>query len=197
MDANRAHQACRSSVATASAAIPSPRPIAPMPSLVENFTLTSRAEVERLGQADPHVVAMRAELRRLADHRRVDVAHAPAVLGEEPVHLAEQLDAVGARVALVGVWEVLADVPEAGRSEKRVDHGVGQDVPVGVAEQAALGVLDHHASEDERAALHQAVRVVPDAGALAQPIGSIRRSRPSNTASSRTPTESSSSSASS
>ena len=54
---------------------------------------------------------------------------------------AQQLDRVRARVARVGVGEVLADVAERAGAEHRVDDRVGEHVGVGVAVQAAV-VLD-------------------------------------------------------
>jgi hypothetical protein len=116
----------------------------------------------------------------------------------------------------VVVGEVGAEVAEAGGAEQRVDHGMGEDVGVGVAGEAAL-VLDLDPAEDERAAVVEAVAVVADPdrahgahlrGSLtrtesdmdarsrrtqsassptAGPSGSSRRSRPSKTQISRTP----------
>ena len=150
-----------------------------------------------LGEADPHVVAVRVEPGRLADHRGVHVHHSPAMLVQEPVDLPQQVDAVGSGVALVGVREVLSDVAQAGGPQQRVDDRVRQNVPVGVTQEAAAGVLDHHSPEDQGAPLHQTMRVVSDPRALAQPSGSMRRSRRSNVASSLTPIEPRSSIASS
>ena len=46
LDTDRAgHQSARSTVATAMAAMPSPRPTNPIPSFVVNFTFTSRADM--------------------------------------------------------------------------------------------------------------------------------------------------------
>ena len=153
-------------VATAIAAMPSPRPTKPMPSLVVNLTFTC----QRAARAPPARrsrmrVAVRAELGRLADDRGVDVARRQPLLGQEPAHLLEQLDRVGVAPALVGVREVLADVAEPGGAEQRVDHRVGQDVGVGVARSGPARVLDLDPAEHEPPALVQAVRVVADARA--------------------------------
>jgi hypothetical protein len=90
---------------------------------------------------------------------------------------------------------VHADVTQPGGAEQRVDHGVGQHVGVGVPVEPELA-FERDAAEHERPTGDQPVGVVADAGAHAHgPIGSRRRSRRSNTASSRTPSPSSSSSA--
>ena len=108
---------------------------------------------------------------------------------------AQQLERVGVLEARVGVGEVLADVAERGRAEQRVDHRVGEHVGVGVAGEPLL-VRDVDAAEDQRAAGRERVRVDPQAGAD-HPIGSIRRSRRSNTHSSVTPASVSAATASS
>ena len=90
--ASRAGQAARASVqsgsrtvATACAAMPSPRPVKPSFSVVVALTLTRSArDAEDLGDALDHRGAMRRDLRPLADDRHVDrgdgaaLARAPA-----------------------------------------------------------------------------------------------------------------------
>ena len=106
---------------------------------------------------------------------------------EERAHLPEEVEAAGVAVLLVGVGEVLADVAEASGAQQRVDRGVGEDVGVRVAGEAALRTLHLHSPQHEAPALGETVRVVADAGVRAQPSGSMRRSRRSNTAISVTP----------
>ena len=92
---------------------------------------------------------------------------------------------------------MLADVAHAGCAEQRVDQGVREDVGVGVAVEAAV-VLDLDTPDHEPPARGEAVAVVADAGERGHslaPIGSRRRSRPSNTHSSPTPSSERSSSA--
>ena len=93
----------------------------------------------------------------------------------------QQVEGVGVSPALVVRREQRAEVPEPGRSEHGVDHGVGEHVGVGMALEASL-VRDLDAAEDQPAARGEAVGVVahPDPGA--HPSGSKRRSRRSNTA---------------
>ena len=127
-------------------AMPSPRPIQPIPSLLVALTLT-RAEVA--SASDPlHLGPVGAEARLLADHGGVDVDDRP---GDRADHGAQQVDRVGAPPALVVVGEHRADVAAAAGAEDGVDHRVGEDVGVGVAGEAAL-VLDLDPAEDQRAA---------------------------------------------
>src|SRR5215203_2746279 len=143
----------------------------------------------RLRQAGTHLVTEWVELWLLTDDGGVDVRRRVTGVGELLAHGAQKTERVGVTPALVGVGKVLADVAEAGRSEQRVDDGVGQDVGVAVAGEPGFGLLDLHAAEDQAATGRQAVGVEADAGAQlrSHPIGSSRRPRSSNTASSFTP----------
>ena len=133
------HQpALRSITATAQQAMPSPRPSAPSPSARRPLTVTG-APGPRL-RSLLHLVPPWRQLRRLAHHGAVDVADGPPGVGDDGADLGEQVDAVGAAPARVGVGEVLADVAEAGGAEQRVGDGVGHGVGVAVAGQAALAV---------------------------------------------------------
>src|SRR5688500_11913295 len=67
------------------------------------------------------------------------------------MNLAEEVEAVGALPASVVIGKVLAEIAEAGRSEKSIGDGVAHDVAVAVPCQAG-GAFDHHATEDEAAA---------------------------------------------
>ncbi len=145
-----------STEATAMQAIPSPRPIQPIPSLVVALTLT-RAEVA--SAEDPlHLGPQRAEPRLLADQRRVDVDDPPRDRADRG---AQQVDRVGVAPALVVVGKEGADVAAAGGAEQGVDHGVGEHVGVGVAGEAAR-VLDLDPAEDQAAPRGEAVAVVAD-----------------------------------
>ena len=95
---------------------------------------------------------------------------------------------MGVSPALLVRREQRADVPQPGRPEHGVDHGVREDVGVGVALEADL-VRNLDAAQHEPAPRGEAVGVVadPDPGAhrgssQAHPSGSSRRSRRSNTA---------------
>ena len=69
-------------LAVASAAIPSPCPTNPIPSAVVNFTFTSAgAQVGRLRQPLAHRVPERVEPRLLADHHGVHVHRHEPLLG--------------------------------------------------------------------------------------------------------------------
>jgi hypothetical protein len=76
---------------------------------------------------------------------------------------------------------VVADVPGAGGAEQGIDHGMRDDVGIGMTAEPAL-VRDLHPAEDQRPSLLEAVAVVPDPDPKARrahPILSSRRSRPS------------------
>ena len=158
-----------------------------------NFTLTLPSTL-----ASDSRIASRcgASFGALEHHGDVDVVDDPAGGRHVLQHGAQQRHRVGVAPQLVGVGEVLADVAEPGRAEQRVDDRVGQHVGVRVPRETSLaGDLD--AAEDQRPAVGEAVGVDADAAAHRHPIGSSRRSRPSKTHSSLTPTCSSSATASS
>ena len=109
-------------------AIPSPLPIAPMPSLVDALTFTGAERTPVRQRGDLRLVG--GELRLLADHRHVDVrdrAGHPA--DDDP----QQVDRVRVAPLLLVVREELAEIAEAAGAEQRVDHRVGEDVGVRVA----------------------------------------------------------------
>ena len=95
----------------------------------------------------------------------------------------QQVEGVGVSPALLVGREQRAEVAEPGSPEHGVDHGVGEDVGVGMAVQADL-VWDLDAAEHEPASRGEPVGVVadPDPGANAHPSGSSRRFRRSKTA---------------
>ncbi len=74
----------RRTVATACAAMPSPRPVKPRRSVVVAFTLTRSAAIPRI-VSNPldHRRAMRADLRPLADDRHVDRSNSAAPRADE------------------------------------------------------------------------------------------------------------------
>ncbi len=91
---------------------------------------------------------------------------------------------MGVSPALLVGREQRSDVAEPGSPEHGVDHGVGEDVGVGMAVQADL-MWDLDATEHEPASRGEPVGVVadPDAqGPEAHPSGSSRRFRRSKTA---------------
>ena len=99
-----------STEATAMQAIPSPRPIQPMPSL--RGRLDADPGRGRLGEDPLHLRPVAAEPRLLADDGRVDVDDPP---GDRADGGAQQVDRVGVAPALVVVGEEGADVAAAGR----------------------------------------------------------------------------------
>ena len=173
--ADELHQ--RSSSATACAASPSPRPVKPSPSVVVARTLTSPPSTD-LGQPPAHLLAVRGDLRLLADEHAIRVDEHPALLAHLRVGLTQQVEAVGAAEALVARREQRADVAEPGSAEQRVDQRVREHVAVGVAGEAAR-MVDRHAAEHERHAVDERVRVDtdPDAQSHASTAGSSSSER--------------------
>ena len=125
---------------------------------------------EGVGQVLAHGFPVVPDLGPLTDHDRIHVGYGPRVT-DEPAHLAQQLDGVGVPVALVGVGKVVSDVLEPRGPEQGVGDGVGEDIGVGVAEEAFTGG-DLYATEDQVALLvrpGEGVGVYPQADPETQP----------------------------
>ncbi len=101
--------------------------------------------------------------RGLGDDGSVDVQDAPAAVGEELRHLAQELAAVDSLETRVGVRKVPADVALASGTQQRVADRVQQHVGIAVAREA-LVVRDLDAPDHELAARDQLVDVeaLPD-----------------------------------
>ena len=110
-------------------AIPSPRPIAPMPSLVVALTLTGAES------ASARLRSISAWWGPSCGSSQITVASTLTTApGERPDHDPQQVDRVGVAPALLVVGgKSVAEVAEPGGAEQRVDHRVGEDVGVGVA----------------------------------------------------------------
>ena len=181
-----AHAGVRSSSATACAASPSPRPVKPRKSVVVARTLTRsprrrRARLRGAGASPPGAARSAAPGRQHA----VGVDEHEAGLAHLAVGLGQQLERVGAAVALVVGGEERPDVGEPRGAEQGVGERVGDHVAVGVAREPAR-VVDRDPAEDERHAGVERVRVDPEADAKvahaseASACGSdARSSRPS------------------
>ena len=151
-------------------AIPSPRPIAPMPSLVVALTLTGAES------ASARRASISARWGASFGCSQIRVASTlSGAAGELPDHHAEQVEGVGVAPPLLVGREELAEVAEPAGAEQGVDHRVGEDVGVGVAGEAAV-VLDLDPAEHQRLALDQAVAVVADADPDAPSAASPSRS---------------------
>ena len=152
-------------VAVASAAMPSRRPVKPSPSVVVALTLTRPPiEVEQLGDAPAHGVAVRGDLRGLAEHGDVDVADRAAACAYKSNGLAQEDGGGGALPARVRVGEMLADVARADGAEQRVGERVQGDVGVGMALQG-VRVGDPDAAQPDVVAGDQPVHVEALSGA--------------------------------
>ena len=126
------------------AAIPSPRPTQPIPSLLFPFTDTAPTSTDA---------------RRLAHHRHVHVARSQPRLPEETHHALQEDHGVRVPPRLVLRREMGADVAETGRAQERVRHRVRHGVRVGMAGQP-LRVRDHHPPQHEAPPFGEPVRVV-------------------------------------
>ena len=154
------HVPCKSSTsstrATATHAIPSPRPIAPIPSLVVALTLTGADSASERRRS----ISARCSERR--GRSQITVASTLTGRAEAAADRDQQhVDRVGVAPLLLVGWEQGPEVTEPGRAEQRVDHGVGQNVGVGVPGEPPL-VRYLHPAEDEAAALREPVAVVAD-----------------------------------
>ncbi len=131
--------------------MPSPLPAKPSRSVVVPRTLTREASTPRAPARFSRIACLWSRILGLSQTTTASTLATSHDVADEAAHLAQQLYGIGVPVPLVGVGEVVADVLEAGGPEQGVGYGVGQNVGVGVSEQAALeGDLD--AAEHEPAA---------------------------------------------
>ena len=101
--------------------MPSPLPVNPMCSSVLALTLTaptgsaSTSAILRAHRAD-----MRCELRRLANHRAVNVSDFVARRANQVPDRAKKFRAVRAAVRRIAVRKMRADIAERRRAEQRI-----------------------------------------------------------------------------
>lgn len=126
--------------------MPSPRPVRPRPSVVVALTLTRPTSIAHARARFARIRSRCGDTRGLRHDGRADVEDRPASFRHHGHHLCEQHGAVGTGEGGVAVGEVVAEVPERGRTEHSVGDGVEHAVGVGVAGEAG-GVLDRDAGE--------------------------------------------------
>src|SRR5439155_16865295 len=119
---------------------------------------------KRARELAPHLAYVRSDPRLLGDHGDVRAHEAEAGLGDLPIGLAQKGDRIGVLPASVGGGKQRADVPQPRGAQNRVGERMGHRVGVGMARKT-LGMWDFHSSEDQLAAVGEAVRVVADADA--------------------------------
>src|SRR4051794_27879370 len=131
---------------------------------------------DRLRKAEPHLLSMRRDTRLLADQDAVGVHERPPCTDDLPVGLAQQVEARGTVVPSIVRGKEAADVTEPCRTENGIHERMRDDVPVGVAGEAAV-VVEAHAAEDERDTALEGMRVNadPDAERHGRPAGSASR----------------------
>ena len=104
---------------------------------------------------------MRREPRRLAYHHHVHITDREAGHAYSCDDVGQQREAVGPLIGWVVVRKELPDVAQTGRTEQRVDDGVGQDVGIRVTGKPEW-VGNGHATQDQGATGLEPVRIVPD-----------------------------------
>ena len=120
-----------------------------------------------------HGVDMGAHLGRLSENRGIYVLDIVELLLEQIAYVLEELDAVGAFVALVGIGEVKPDIAKSGSAEKRIHNGVGKDIRIGVSEESLL-VRDIHAAYNELTAFRKLVNIVTVSYSHLHPFGCFK-----------------------
>ena len=121
---------------------------------------------------------MRRKPRLFADQHDVRIRKLPARLANVTPRFAQQLDRVCSFERRITGREKRADVLEAGRAKYRVRQRVREHVTVGVARETAR-MVDAHATEHERQAVLQCMRIEPGADAvLAHTVTATTRSWP-------------------
>ena len=126
-------------MATACAAMPSPRPVKPSLSVVVALMLTRlRRDAEDRGDPLDHRRAIGADLRPLADDRHVDRSDRTPSLADELGGVSEKLVGGGTPPARIAGWEMHPDIAGADGAEHRVGQSVETDIGVGVTDEARL-----------------------------------------------------------
>jgi hypothetical protein len=88
----------------------------------------------------------------------------PALPGEHFNDLLQQHLAVRTFPLGVGIREMPSDIAQRGRAKERIADGVDKHIGIAVTERPFF-VIDADATEPERTAFHQAVRVVAEPNA--------------------------------
>ena len=100
---------------------------------------------------------MGSELRRLRNHRRVDVTYRITVIRRERKDVPQQRAAVGV-LPLLGSGKMRPKIAESQRSQDRIADRVQQNIGVGMTRETAI-VRNRDAADDERATFDQRVRI--------------------------------------
>jgi hypothetical protein len=120
------------------------------------------SQAEQRSNVVPNPALDGPELRLLGEDRNVEVDRPPARLVQPAKSLGNEPRRVSVLVGRIGVGEQFTDVSEGSGPEQCIGHRVQHHVRVAVAGESA-GMFNADAAQDERAALHQPVRVVPAA----------------------------------
>ena len=92
---------------------------------------------EQLRNPPPHGVAVCRDLRRLRQHRDIDVRHGETPVPQQRQHLRDEDAAVRASPPGVGVPEVLTDVAQAGCAQQRIAQRMQHHVAVRMRQDSA------------------------------------------------------------
>ena len=124
------------------------------------MTLTRSAGIPRRWARFPCISTKKgASLGGLGHNGGVHIAYAEATRTQAGHDLLQQLEAVRPGKGGVAVREEMSDIPHGAGAQHGVHHGVGEDVGVGVAQQALL-IGDAYAAEDQLPVLGQAVYII-------------------------------------
>ena len=117
-------------------------------------------------QTAAHLLAIRRDLRLLADEHAVRIDQPPPGLADLAVSLTEEVERRRPAERLLARREERADVAEAGGSEERIDQRMRKHIAVRMAGKATR-MFERDASEHERRTDVERVRVDSDPDAVA------------------------------
>jgi hypothetical protein len=96
-----------------------------------------------VGQVHAHLVAIRGKAGRLGCNHGIDIAYLKATFSHQGSDLCQKPQGISARIAEVGIGEELADIARTDGAEQGIGNSMGQDVGIGMSEQALfMGNLD-------------------------------------------------------
>ena len=119
------------------AAMPSRRPVKPRPSVVVALTPTrATLDAQDLADTRPHGLAMRCNLRGLAQQRHVDVGDGAAQRGDAPCSIGQEQMRRRTLPSGIARREVLADIAVTDGAEQGVGQCMQAHIGIRVSQQA-------------------------------------------------------------
>ena len=117
-------------MATACAAMPSPRPVNPRRSVVVALMLILAGGTRNRAASDARIETVRTNSGRLADQGDVDMVDTPASRLDQRSGMLDERGGSGATPLRVAGRKMIADVAGADRPEQGVGERVEQDIGV-------------------------------------------------------------------